>query len=137
MSRFGHENLPPSEDRQTIVCLYCNKPQEVGRKAMTVTCRFCSKSLRLEDLRIKEYQARRVLDTCGIITVEKKGNVIAEKINCGGLIVRGKIKGDVISRGPVLIGPEADLRGDVKAPSLAVGLGASLEGRYEIGKRER
>ena len=134
MSRLGHENLPPPEDRQTIVCLYCNKPQEVGRKAMSVTCRFCSKSLKLEDLRIKEYQARRVLDTCGIITVEKKGNVIAEKINCGGLIVRGKIKGDVISRGPVLIGPEADLRGDVTAPSLAVGLGASLDGHYEIGK---
>ena len=126
---------PLSDDRQTIVCLYCERPQEVGRKAMSVTCRFCHKSLRLEDLRFKEYQARRVIDTCGIVTVEKKGNVVADKINCGGLIVRGKIKGTIISRGPVLVGPEAEIRGDVTAPTLAVGSGAILEGNYDIGPR--
>jgi len=27
-------NVPVPDDRQTIVCLYCEKPQEVGRKAM-------------------------------------------------------------------------------------------------------
>ena len=58
-------NVPPPDDRSTIVCLYCNRSQEVGRKAMSVTCKFCNKSLRLEDLRFKEYQARRVIDTCG------------------------------------------------------------------------
>jgi hypothetical protein len=83
-------NVPSPDDRSTIVCLYCNRPQEVGRKAMSVTCKFCNKSLRLEDLRFKEYQARRVIETCGIVTIEKKGNVVADKINCGGLIARGK-----------------------------------------------
>jgi hypothetical protein len=128
-------NVPSPDDRSTIICLYCNKPQEVGRKAMSVTCKFCHKSLRLEDLRFKEYQARRVIDTCGIVTVEKKGNVVADKVNCGGLIVRGKIKGTIVSRGPVLVGPEGEIRGDVTAPTLAVGAGAILEGRYEIGPK--
>lgn len=128
-------SVPSPDDRSTIVCLYCNKPQEVGRKAMSVTCKFCHKSLRLEDMRFKEYQARRVIETCGIVTVEKKGNVVADKINCGGLIVRGKIKGTVISRGPVLVGPEGEIRGDVTAPTLAVGAGAILEGKYEIGAK--
>ena len=41
------------------MCLHCGKPQEVGRKAMSITCKFCHKSLRLEDLQIKDYQARR------------------------------------------------------------------------------
>ena len=126
-------NQPTTDDRATIICLYCDKPQEVGRKAMSITCRFCNKSLRLEDLRFKEYQARRVIDTCGIVTVEKKGNVVADKINCGGLIVRGKLKGAIHSRGPVLVGPDAEIRGDVIAPALAVGAGAILEGRYRIG----
>jgi hypothetical protein len=127
--------VPPGDDRVTIVCLYCEKSQEVSRKAMTVTCRYCNKSLKLEDLRFDQYQARRAIDTCGVVTVEKKGHVVADKIHCGGLIVRGKLKGDILSRGPVLVGPEAEVRGDVIAPSLAVGAGAILHGRYEIGKK--
>jgi hypothetical protein len=128
-------NVPAPDDRSTVVCLYCNKPQEVGRRALSITCKFCNKSLKLEDLRFKQYEARRVIDTCGIVTIEKKGNVVADKINCGGLIVRGKVKGQVHSRGPVLVGPEAEIKGDVTAPALAVGAGAILEGRYAIGPK--
>ena len=127
--------VPPSEDRVTIICLYCEKPQEVSRKALSVTCRFCNKSLKLEDIRFKEYQARRVIDTCGVVTVEKKGHVVADRILCGGLIVRGKLKGDIQSRGPVLVGPEAEVRGNITAPSLAVGAGAILDGEYAIGPK--
>ena|SRR5687767_2930886 len=127
--------VPTPDDRVTITCLYCEKPQDVGRRALTITCKFCNKSLKLEDVRFKEYQARRAIETCGIVTIEKKGNVIADRVQCGGLIVRGKLKGEVISRGPVLVGPEAEIKGDVSAPTLAVGAGAILDGRYEIGRK--
>ena len=127
----------PPDDAATIVCLYCEKPQAVSRRALTVTCKFCNKSLRLEDIRFKEYQARRTIDTCGVVTVEKKGNVVADKIHCGGLVARGRIKGHIICRGPVLIGPEAEIRGNVTAPSVAVGAGAILDGHYEIGTSGR
>src|SRR4051812_18147519 len=127
--------VPTPDDRVTITCLYCEKPQDVGRRALTITCKFCNKSLKLEDLRFKEYQARRSIETCGIVTVEKKGNVVADRVQCGGLIVRGKLKGEVVSRGPVLVGPEAEIKGNVTAPALAVGAGAILDGRYEIGKK--
>ena len=128
--------VPSPDDRSTIVCLYCNKPQEISRKAMSVTCKFCHKSLKLEDERIDRYKAAIKIDTCGTITVEKKGNVVVtDKINCGGLVVRGKIKGNVVSRGPVLVGPEAEIKGDVSAPTLAVGAGAILEGKYVIGPK--
>jgi hypothetical protein len=126
-------NVPAPDDRATITCLYCERPQEVSRKAMSVTCRFCNKSLKLEDILFKQYTARRTIDTCGVVTIEKKGQVIADKIHCGGLIVRGKVKGQVISRGPVLVGPDAEIKGDVNAPTLAVGAGAVLEGHYQIG----
>jgi cytoskeletal protein CcmA (bactofilin family) len=33
------------------------------------------------------------------------------------------------------VGPEAEIRGDVTAPTLAVGAGAILEGKYDIGSR--
>jgi hypothetical protein len=126
--------VPTPEDRQTIVCLYCNKSQEIGRKALSVTCRYCSKSLKLEDLRYKDYQARRVIETCGIVTIERKANVVADRVNCGGLIVRGRLKGAITSRGPVLVGPEAEITGDVTAPVVAIGAGAILEGKYAIGQ---
>jgi len=127
-------SVPPPDDRITIVCLYCEKPFELSRKALNATCPFCNKSLVIEDVRIKEYRARRSIDTCGVVTVEKKGQAVVDKIHCGGLIVRGKVKGTVLSRGPVLVGPEAELRGDVSAPSMAVGAGAILEGNYKIGR---
>ena len=103
---------------------------------MTVTCKFCYKPLNLKDVVFSRYEARRVIETVGVVTVEKKGNVIADKIHCGGLIVRGKVKGAVTSRGPVLVGPEADLIGDVTAPTMAVGAGAVLEGHYRVGKKD-
>lgn len=121
------------DDRVTVTCLYCNQTQEISRKAVTITCRHCSKSLRVEDVTISKYEARRTIDTLGIITVEKKGNVIADKLHCGGMVVRGKVKGTIVSRGPVLVGPEAEIKGDVTAAKLAVGAGAILEGQYKVG----
>ena len=50
---------------------------------MSITCKFCSKSLKLEDIPIKDYQARRVIETVGVVTVEKKGSAITDRINCG------------------------------------------------------
>ena len=127
---------PSPDDRQTITCLFCGKSQEVGRRAMSITCKFCNKSLKLEDIAIKQYEALRQIATCGVVTVEKKGSAITDSIKCGGLIVRGKVKGKVESHGPVLIGPEAEVKGDVTAPRLAVGAGAVLEGQYEIGPKD-
>src|SRR5687768_847484 len=126
-------NTAPTGDRQTIYCYYCGKPQEVSARAQSVSCKFCNKRLTLKDESITAYTARRSVETVGVVTVEKKGQVIANQIICGGLVVRGKVKGVVKSRGPVLVGPEAEIKGDVTAPSLAVGAGAVLEGRYAIG----
>jgi hypothetical protein len=136
MSRIPAYGSATPDDRITVTCLHCGKPNEVGRKAMTVTCKHCYKSLNLQDLQFKAYEARRAVETVGIVTVEKKGNVIADRILAGGLIVRGKLKGDVKSTGPVLIGPEAELKGNVTAPTIAVGAGAILDGKYTIGDQE-
>jgi hypothetical protein len=133
MAITPYNNLTPG-DKQTIVCLYCGKPQEIARKAMSITCKFCHKPLKLEDISYSRFESRRSIETCGIVTVEKKGNVTAsDRVICGGLIVRGRLKGNITSRGPVLIGPEAEVKGDVTAPTLAVGAGAILEGHYKVG----
>ncbi len=123
----------PNEDRITVVCLHCERPVEVPRKVITFTCKHCNKPLRLEDVQFKKYEARRVIETCGVVTVEKKGNVVADQIKCGGMVVRGRVRGRIMSRGTVLVGPDADMKGDVTAPAIAIGAGALLEGEYRIG----
>ena len=125
-----------SDDRISIVCYHCDKPQDVSRKAQSLTCKYCYKSLKLQDESIQQYAARRAIETIGIVTIEKKGNVVADRIVCGGLVVRGKVKGAVVSKGPVLVGPDAEVKGNVTAPSLAVGAGAVLEGKYAIGPKK-
>jgi hypothetical protein len=129
------QNVPIPSDRIAITCFHCGKPQEVGRKAMSVTCKFCSKSLKIENIKIKDYQARRVIETIGHVTVEPTGIVFCDRLQCDGLIVRGKLKGTVVSRGPVTVAPEADLKGDVTATSIQVGPGAILQGKFQIGKK--
>ena len=136
MSSTNEYNVTANDDRQTIVCLHCQRQQDVSRKAISVTCKFCYKPLKLKDEVVKAYEARRLIETVGIVTIEKKGNLVADRVNCGGLIVRGRLKGSIHSRGPVLVGPEAEIKGDVKAPTIAVGSGAVLEGNYIIGQSE-
>jgi hypothetical protein len=127
--------VPTPDDRVAIICLHCDRQQEVSRKAMSVTCKFCSKRLRLEDLKIKQYEARRVIETCGIVTVEKKGNVVTDRIDCGSLLVKGKVKGEVNSRGTVVLEADAEIKGDITAASLVIGPGAMIEGKLEIRPR--
>lgn len=125
------------EDRQTIICLYCAKTQEVSRRAITVSCRYCGKPLKLEDIVIRDYVARRAIETCGIVVVEKKGQVVADRILCSNLVVRGRVKGAVVCRETAYVGNEAEIRGDVTAHSIAVGAGAVLQGYYKIGQGQK
>jgi hypothetical protein len=130
------QNSPAGDERASVTCLHCGQSQPVARKALSIVCKFCHKSLRMEDLPIKDYQARRSVETCGVVTVEKKGQIVADRVLCGGMVIRGKVKATIRSAGPVLVGPDAEIKGDVRAPSLAVGPGAILEGQYEIGYPE-
>lgn len=121
------------DDSMTIVCLYCGKPQQVGRRAMSLPCRFCHKSLRIEDILLNRYEARRLIETCGMITIERNGNVFADQLTCGRLLVRGQLKGNVVCRGAVVLDATAQVRGDITAPNITIVSGAILEGKCRIG----
>jgi hypothetical protein len=123
----------PGDDRIAIVCFYCGKEQHVGRRAMSLPCRFCHKSLRVENISLNRYEARKLIETCGSITIENSGNVLADQLTCGSLVVRGQLKGNVISRGPVVLDASACVRGDISAPSLTIIEGARIDGRCRIG----
>ena len=52
--------IMPSEDRHAIWCLYCHKQQEVGRRAMSITCKFCNKALKLEGVFSADLQKLKI-----------------------------------------------------------------------------
>jgi hypothetical protein len=124
-----------SEEQQTISCVHCHQSQLVPRRALSATCRHCHKALKFDAIAIKAYEAKRQIATCGVVTVEKNGNAIVDSIKCTGLVVRGKVKGNIECMGPVAFGPRSEVKGDVTAPTLQVDAGAVLEGQYEIGQR--
>ncbi len=97
-------------------------------------CKFCSKSLKLEDVKISRYEARRVIETCGTVTIDKKGHVVSD-VRCVNLLLRGKLKGDVVGLRRVEVAGDAELKGDVTAGALNVAPGAMLEGFYRIGQK--
>jgi cytoskeletal protein CcmA (bactofilin family) len=88
------------------------------------------------DLRVKGYEAKRKVETTGGVLIERKGNIVADQLNCSDLVVKGqlKAKGGITVRGTAMIGPEAAVVGSLGAYRLAVGAGATLEGHYCVGK---
>lgn len=119
-----------------IACYHCGGRQEVGRQAQTVTCRHCHKPLQVSDVQVKRYDARREVRTVGMLVVEKKGQIVADRVECGGLVARGHVKAkhSTVVRGTALIGPSAQLDGGVEAFTVNVAEGASLSGYFCVGK---
>jgi len=117
-----------------VVCTHCERPSEVGSRAMSVFCPHCKKRLILEDFKITTYHAVREFATCGDILIEKRGYVCA-MVKVGNLTVRGKIHGQVISKGLVHLHKTAWLQGDLQAPLLRVESGAKLNGFLRIGEQ--
>jgi cytoskeletal protein CcmA (bactofilin family) len=68
------------------------------------------------------------------VTIDKKGHVVSD-VRCVSLILKGKLKGDVVSLAKVEVAGDAELKGDVTASSLSIEPGAMMEGFYRIGPK--
>lgn len=98
---------------------------------MSVFCAHCHKRLILENLVIKTYQALKSYATCGDVTVEKNGRIIAS-VQSGKLTVKGTVQGRIEARGCVEVAGSGSLIGEVSACALVVQQGASVQGFCEI-----
>jgi cytoskeletal protein CcmA (bactofilin family) len=98
---------------------------------MSVFCPHCHQRVILEDYRVRGYKGVNDFSTCGSIIVER-GALVVAPIKAGKLDIKGEVKGNVISRGPVTVKNKGLLVGDVQAPSLVVEQGGSLRGFVHI-----
>lgn len=99
---------------------------------MSTVCPHCNRRLEVEDVRIRKYHAVRQVVTCGDLMVEKRGRLVAS-VRAVNLKVNGKLQGDIVARGRVLISKTGTVTGDIQAPWLLVEPGAELRGFLRIG----
>ena len=102
---------------------------------MTVACAKCGKRVIVHDVKIKDAQGVTRLQTCGKITIEKRGSVIAQLVEAhGGIEVLGTLDSKkILVRGPMRLGPKSTLRGDLRAEAIEINPGAKVRGgNFEI-----
>lgn len=69
-------------------------------------------------------------------TVGETGSVIGDIVS-EDVIIAGKVIGNIISSGSVHIMGTAKIKGDVQAINITIDEGASINGKYTIGKPDK
>lgn len=90
-------------------------------------CPGCNKPVLVEDIVVKSYKGVISVETCGRLIIHKRGRVVAQQrvVAHEGIEVLGALEGkQILSGGPVHIGPKGKWSGDLKAPALSVEEGA-------------
>jgi cytoskeletal protein CcmA (bactofilin family) len=105
----------------------------VAPSAKSVVCPHCNKRLVIEDFRTASYHAVRLLATCGDVTVDKRGHIVAA-VHATNVLVEGKLTGNVTANGCVTLGQGAAVKGDIEASRLRIESGAVLSGFVRIGR---
>jgi hypothetical protein len=126
--------MPKEPARRQILCPRCDAPQEVAKSAKSVLCPSCHRNISTADLDVDEYCARIEMYTAGLLTVGRKGTVIAE-VRAEDLLVRGEVRGPVNVRRSVVVEKGGKLLGNVTCASLAVAEGSHVVGMIVTGPR--
>lgn len=124
------KTLPPRQ----VLCYFCHHVFEVGGRTMSIPCPKCHKALVVEDVVVKTYKPVKTLQTCGKLIIRKGGRVTATDVEAHlGVECSGALTANVVSGGPVRIGPKGEWKGNLRAPSVQIKAGARiLGGRFEI-----
>ena len=72
-----------------------------------------------------------VCEVDNLLTIEKPG-VWVGNIKADGVIVNGKVKGNISTDGKLEVGPSGHILGDVIAGTLAIASGAVIEGEMHM-----
>lgn len=120
--------------RRKVRCYLCGKKFDVSGRTMSTTCPGCNKAIKVEDLTVKSYMPVNDLQTCGRITITRRGRVAAKKIQSGeGIVCDGSIEGTIETDGDVTIGPKASWKGGaLQSKRLLISEGATLVGHVQV-----
>ena len=107
----------------------------ISGAAKSVSCPRCNARVVTEALVVKEYVAVRLLSVANSVHVTKKGMAYAS-IRADDVVIDGFIQGDVTALYGIRLSKRARVKGDLRASSLSMENGATLEGHVRIGPAE-
>jgi hypothetical protein len=122
-----------SGKKRQIRCYICGREFEVSLKTLSTTCPGCNKAIKVEDVTVKSYVGLVALQTCGSITITKRGRVAAATIQAGGQVsCEGNVEGSVETQ-RVHLGPKSTWKGgNLRCRTLSVDDGAKLDGEVSV-----
>jgi hypothetical protein len=117
-----------------VRCYHCLNHFDASEKAITLSCPRCYQRVEVRDVIVRDEMRAKVVQTCGLVIIEKKGRLRAEAVEaCEGVEVLGELDAHCVSHAHVFIGAKATWRGDCTAPMIVMEPGAKvLGGRFEI-----
>jgi cytoskeletal protein CcmA (bactofilin family) len=120
--------------QRAVRCYLCGNRFEVSPRALSTSCPGCNKAIKIEDVVITSYLPVIEVQTCGRLTVSKRGRVAATHIQCGeGIDCEGVMEGTIETDGDVTLGPHAMWKGKVlKCRRLTIAPGARLVGAINV-----
>lgn len=116
-----------------VYCYYCGRRIEIGRRTMSTPCPGCHKTVLVEDIVVKGYTGVHNIETCGRLIVRRRGHAVAKHrvVALAGIEVQGKLHCEqALCSGQVMISAKGEWRGDLKANSLVVESGATINGGW-------
>jgi hypothetical protein len=132
----GREPPPEAPPPTTVLCLSCAQWFRIPNQASILTCPRCYKRVRVESLVVDRPQMHARLETCGVITVKKRGILAADLVRAGaGIVIEpgGRIQVSRVESYRVILHDKAIWQGDCEAASLHMEPGAVvLGGRFTI-----
>lgn len=116
-----------------VRCYQCGEWFKAATRAMTASCTHCNRQVNVDDIDVKATHWGGAIMSCGRVTIGKKVTCRSKLVvACHGIRVLGRLDGDVVCGGPVLVGKTGTLIGSVRAPSLVVERGGSIDGDARI-----
>ncbi|RMH11257.1 MAG: polymer-forming cytoskeletal protein [Planctomycetota bacterium] len=110
-------------------CYHCGHEQEAPVRAQTISCRACFKQISIPDIHVRALHWGGSLRTSGEIIIDRKARVVCQSVIAAKNVrVLGHLEADVRAGGAVYVGPEAVLKGAVRAQKLIIEPGAQLTG---------
>jgi hypothetical protein len=114
---------------RTVQCYFCHRHFDVPAKAMSLSCPWCYRRVRLDDIVVKGECFAKALQTCGRIVVQPKGHVVASLIEGRmGVEVFGSVDGPTRSGIRMFIASGGRVRGNISAPGIYIEPGGTVAG---------
>jgi cytoskeletal protein CcmA (bactofilin family) len=124
MDRFTR--LFQREKVRHVNCLHCNAPQTVSSLAKSGSCVQCGHYLDFRDIKV-DGPFSKTIETHGVITITKSGDLTSPKVACAAALVIGKVNGNLVCSTTAHVRTKGRVLGSITARQLIIEKQANVD----------